>query len=98
MKRVLFIIVFMVLGSFGVMAAPGTCSSPAGPPKKDCSQCPGGPVSVVGSQSYCCANGGNQIGCLTTSAPINKGLIFLLIAGVGLGSVVVYRNSQSKLV
>lgn len=97
MKRILFLVVFMVFGMFAAIAG-STCTTPDN--GFNCGKCPGG--SVSGDQGFCCdyasAHHKNVSGCLVTSAPINKGLIFLLIAGLGLGSFVVYKNNHLKLV
>lgn len=96
MKKISFFILFMLFSTFASIAAPWSCTNPikSGSGQQwDCATCAGG-----AQQSACCAGGGLQSGCLTTNAPINKGLILLVIGGMGLGAVVVYKNKQSKLV
>ena len=56
------------------------------------------------STCQCCQNNNyNPTGCTQevriqcNSAPINSSLILLIIAGVGIGSFVLYRNKESFL-
>jgi hypothetical protein len=101
MKKIILFLVFICAGygAFATCAVPGPSN---GSTTGGCKECPRTTTGENSATYVECCNAVAAAGntslhkeCPQTTAPINKGLIFLVIAGAALGTGVIYRKQKS---